>query len=57
MLAKIFTAVNETGAKILCIDAGAGEEGVTIGVKEEKLKDVIKALYKKLIDENEQIIQ
>ena len=57
MLSKIFTAVSETGAKILCIDAGAGEEGVTIGVKEEKLKDVIRALYKKLIDENKQLIQ
>lgn len=52
MLTKIFTAVSEAGAKILCIDAGAGDEGVTIGVTEEKLRDVIRALYKKLIDEN-----
>lgn len=53
VLTKIFTAVSETGAKILCIDAGAGEEGVTIGVAEEKIQDVIRALYKRLIDEAE----
>ena len=48
-LAGIFSAIKSAGAKILCIDSGAGDEGLTVGVEEKMLAPVIRSLYENLI--------
>lgn len=49
LLSQIFSAVDEAGARVLCVDSGAGDGGVTVGVPEKTLPAVLKSLYGKLI--------
>lgn len=49
LLPQIFSAVRDVGARVLCIDSGSGDDGVTIGVPEKMLSPVIISLYINLI--------
>ena len=48
-LSEVFSALDGDDIPVISVDAGSGDGGITVGVREDDLHRAIKALYRKLI--------